>query len=194
MSSTRGAAWAEEEKLKGCSVPENGEAPRVSHPNWPGRKRKGEPEPRAGRLEPGGQEVRDPKKLKAFHMADALVLILARLNGRIIAGALCLRGRDRLYGRYWGSRIELPGLHFETCYYQGIEYCLEHGLHHFEPGAQGEHKLARGFLPTCTHSRHWLAHPIFHHAIDTWCRQDRDAVDHYHRAALLHSPFRESKP
>ncbi|HBK55454.1 MAG TPA: GNAT family N-acetyltransferase [Xanthomonadales bacterium] len=127
-------------------------------------------------------------------MADALVLILARLNGRIIAGALCLRGRDRLYGRYWGSRIELPGLHFETCYYQGIEYCLEHGLHHFEPGAQGEHKLARGFLPTCTHSRHWLAHPIFHHAIDTWCRQDRDAVDHYHRAALLHSPFRESKP
>src|SRR5690606_12257187 len=81
-------------------------------------------------------------------MPGSLVLFLAAMEGRALAGAICLRGGDTLYGRYWGSSETVPGLHFETCYYQGIEYCLREGLTRFEPGAQGEHKLARGFLPT----------------------------------------------
>ena len=72
----------------------------------------------------------------------------------LIAAALLLRSRDNLYGRYWGCSETVPGLHFEVCYYQGIDYCLRHGLQSFEPGAQGEHKLARGFLPTMTRSSH----------------------------------------
>src|SRR5690606_33284647 len=87
------------------------------------------------------------------HLASAmprqLVLFLALRDGEPVAGALCLRGGDTLFGRYWGAApgTLVPGLHFETCYYQGIEYCLREGLARFEPGAQGEHKLARGFLP-----------------------------------------------
>jgi predicted N-acyltransferase len=100
----------------------------------------------------------------ATAMPQALVLVLAERTIRaarkeVVAGALCLRGADTLYGRYWGSEENAPGLHFETCYYQGIEYCLHHGLRRFEPGAQGEHKLARGFLPVATHSRHFIADP-----------------------------------
>ena len=94
-------------------------------------------------------------------MPRALVLMLAELDGETIAGALCLRGGDTLYGRYWGATRLVPGLHFETCYYQGIDYCLREGLQRFEPGAQGEHKLARGFLPTLVHSRHWIARAGF---------------------------------
>jgi predicted N-acyltransferase len=127
----------------------------------------------------------------ASRLPEALVLILARAGDQTIAGALCLRGADRLYGRYWGSRVELPGLHFETCYYQGIELCLREGLHHFEPGAQGEHKLARGFLPRTTHSRHWLTDPGFRDAIGRWCVQDVQATEQYRRSALLHAPFRD---
>src|SRR5699024_357629 len=97
----------------------------------------------------------------AATMPRALVMVLADLDGETIAGALCLRGADTLYGRYWGTTRQLPGLHFETCYYQGIEYCLREGLHAFEPGAQGEHKIARGFLPAFVRSRHWIADPTF---------------------------------
>jgi predicted N-acyltransferase len=93
-------------------------------------------------------------------LGRGLVLFLAEQEGQPIAGALCLRGGDTLYGRYWGGAT-LPGLHFEACYYQGIEYCLREGLSRFEPGAQGEHKLARGFLPTLVRSRHWVADPEF---------------------------------
>ena len=85
----------------------------------------------------------------------------ADATARPIAGALCLRGGDTLYGRYWGAARQLPGLHFETCYYQGIDYCLREGLRVFEPGAQGEHKIARGFLPALVRSRHWIADPAF---------------------------------
>ena len=96
---------------------------------------------------------------------------------RTIAGALCLRGGDTLYGRYWGATRAVPGLHFETCYYQGIDYCLREGLARFEPGAQGEHKIARGFLPTLVHSRHWIADPAFADAIArTGARRKRASV------------------
>ena len=128
------------------------------------------------------------------HIADtqpeSLVIFLAQYQGNPVAGALCLRGADTLYGRYWGSDASLPGLHFETCYYQGIEYCLRHGLSHFEPGAQGEHKLARGFLPTLVHSRHWIAHDAFRTALADWCRQETDAVLQHARRLHARSPFR----
>jgi predicted N-acyltransferase len=127
----------------------------------------------------------------ATALPQALVLFFARRDGRDIAGALCLRGGDTLYGRYWGASEVQPGLHFETCYYQGIDYCLREGLSRFEPGAQGEHKIARGFLPVLTHSRHYLADPAFADALRPWCEQERASVLRYRDLVLEHSPFRE---
>lgn len=128
------------------------------------------------------------------HLARAmprqLVLILADRAGETIAGALCLRGGDTLYGRYWGASQVLPGLHFETCYYQGIDYCLREGLTRFEPGAQGEHKIDRGFLPAFVRSRHWLAEPAFAHALASWCEEEAVAVRRYAAQLATHSPFR----
>src|SRR5690606_40046875 len=114
-------------------------------------------------------------------MPRALVLVLAERNDAPIAGALCLRGGDTLYGRYWGASEQVPGLHFETCYYQGIDYCLREGLRVFEPGAQGEHKIARGFLPTPVRSRHWIADPRFREALADWCAEERAAVRQHRR-------------
>jgi predicted N-acyltransferase len=129
------------------------------------------------------------------HLARAmprqLVLALADRDGEMIAGALFLRGDETLYGRYWGGE-NVPGLHFECCYYQGIDYCLREGLLRFEPGAQGEHKVARGFLPVLTHSRHWLADARVAQALAPWCAQERAANLRYRARVFAHSPFRES--
>lgn len=127
----------------------------------------------------------------ARELPQALVIFLAQRDGAAIAGALCLRGGDTLYGRYWGADLNLPGLHFETCYYQGIDYCLREGLHRFEPGAQGEHKIARGFLPTEVRSRHWLAHPGFGRALREWCRDEAASVRRYAATLAAHSPFKQ---
>jgi predicted N-acyltransferase len=108
-----------------------------------------------------------------------------------VAGALCLRGGDTLYGRYWGASELHAGLHFEACYYQGIEYCLREGLTRFEPGAQGRHKIARGFLPTIVRSRHLIADPRFAQAIGQWCAEERRDVRAHARQLLAHSPFRQ---
>ena len=128
----------------------------------------------------------------AATMPRRLVVVLGERDGRPIAGALCLRGGDTLYGRYWGADPgeRVPGLHFETCYYQGIEYCLREGLSRFEPGAQGEHKLARGFLPTLVRSRHWIAEPAFAEALARWCGEEARDVGRYAEALAAHSPFR----
>ena len=126
----------------------------------------------------------------AADMPRNLLIILAYYQNTPVAGALCLRGGDTLYGRYWGADAQLPGLHFETCYYQGIEYCLEHGLTRFEPGAQGEHKLARGFLPTFVRSRHRIAHPQFRQALRAWCAEEALSVRRYAATLAGHSPFR----
>ncbi len=128
------------------------------------------------------------------HLARAmprnLVFFLAMRGERPIAGALCLRSGETLYGRYWGASETLPGLHFETCYYQGIEYCLREGLKVFEPGAQGEHKLARGFLPTFVRSRHWIADEQFADALRRWCAEETRSVERYAATLAAHSPFK----
>ncbi len=126
----------------------------------------------------------------ATTMPRQLVLVLADLGGVPVAGALCLRGGDTIYGRYWGAIATLPGLHFETCYYQGIDYCLREGLRVFEPGAQGEHKLARGFLPTFVHSRHWIADRGFRDALRDWCAREAEAVRGYADSLAAQGPFR----
>lgn len=131
----------------------------------------------------------------AAHMPRQLVMVLAEREGELLAGAICLRDRHRLYGRYWGTRVDVPGLHFEACYYQGIEYCLREGIDVFEPGAQGEHKVARGFLPVLTHSRHWVGHPGFREALAPWCAEERTHTQRY--AQLIetrHNPFRDAPP
>lgn len=122
-------------------------------------------------------------------MPRNLVIFLAERDGRPVAGAMCLRGGDTLYGRYWGASETSPGLHFETCYYQGIEYCIEQGLARFEPGTQGEHKVARGFEPTQTGSSHWIADERFRRAIADYLGQECAAVDQYIASVQGHVPF-----
>ncbi len=124
-------------------------------------------------------------------MAEQVVLVQAYRDGQCIASALNLRSDDTLYGRHWGCGESLPGLHFETCYYQGLEYCIQHGLKHFEPGAQGEHKIARGFLPSPTWSAHWIADPQFRHAIDHFCRTEVQGMKGFMQKLDSHSPFRK---
>ncbi|MBD9368343.1 GNAT family N-acetyltransferase [Xanthomonas sp. XNM01] len=127
-------------------------------------------------------------------MPRQVLIILACHQDQPVAGALCLRGGDTLYGRYWGASVALPGLHFETCYYQGIEYCLEQGLARFEPGAQGEHKIARGFLPTLVRSRHWVAAPAFREALTQWCAEEVAITQQHARILAMRSPFRDPPP
>ncbi|MGC9457559.1 MAG: GNAT family N-acetyltransferase [Halothiobacillaceae bacterium] len=120
-----------------------------------------------------------------------VVLVLAEREGVPVAAALFYRGRDTLYGRYWGCAANYDALHFEACYYQGIEYCIREGLARFEPGAQGEHKIPRGFLPTPTWSAHWVQHPPLQDAVADFCRREA-ALMHAHCADLVaRAPFRE---
>jgi hypothetical protein len=123
--------------------------------------------------------------------ADPMLALLGMRGGRIGAMALCLRSGDTLYGRYWGADDATPGLHFEACYYRGIEWCIEQGIARFEPGAQGEHKIARGFLPVTTTSWHWIVDPRLRDAIARSLVRERAAVAGYARAAAAHSPFAE---
>lgn len=96
---------------------------------------------------------------------------------RPVACSIMFIGETTLYGRFWGSRSEYHSLHFEACYYQGIEYCIKHNIHRFEPGAQGEHKITRGFIPTLTYSAHHIKHPGFRDAIDKYLAQERQHVE-----------------
>ena len=126
-------------------------------------------------------------------MGKQLVFIIARDKQRIVAGAICLRSEDALYGRHWGCYEDYHSLHFEACYYQGIDYCIDHGLKLFEPGAQGEHKISRGFLPTPTWSAHWIRHEGFRDIIARFLEQETDAMRDYMTELSAHSPFRQSK-
>ncbi|CAM5274546.1 GNAT family N-acetyltransferase [Rhodanobacter lindaniclasticus] len=116
-------------------------------------------------------------------------LALARAGGGIVAMALFLQGDGVLYGRYWGATLDVPALHFELCYYRGIEYAIARQLRRFEPGAQGEHKLARGFLPARTQSRHWLAHAGFRAAVANALAREASAMDAYAEELRQHSPY-----
>ena len=126
-------------------------------------------------------------------MPDSLVVIFAFLDEEPVAAAICLRSVDTLYGRHWGSEQDFHSLHFETCYYQGIEYCIREGLQHFNPGTQGEHKISRGFEPVYTYSSHWLARPEFHAAIDEYLQREQHQITAYFHETEAHLPFHESQ-
>ncbi len=123
-------------------------------------------------------------------MPESLVVILARFDGKPIATAICFRSSDTLYGRYWGSLADFHSLHFETCYYQGIDYCIREGLSRFEPGTQGEHKISRGFTPTATWSNHWIIDAEFGHAVAEFLDRERLHVDAYMDELAAHAPYR----
>jgi hypothetical protein len=115
----------------------------------------------------------------ARSMPETLLMVVARRDGRPIAAALALFDHERLYGRYWGAIEFVPCLHFETSYYQMIEFAIERKLKVFEGGAQGEHKLARGFEPVTTYSSHWLAHPAFADAVERYLQRESGGIEAY---------------
>jgi predicted N-acyltransferase len=125
-------------------------------------------------------------------LADKVLLVTARRNGRPIAGALNLIGSHALYGRYWGAVEEHPFLHFELCYYQAIEWGIAHGMRRVEAGAQGEHKLARGYEPVTTHSAHWIGEPSFRRAVADYLVRERAQVAHDVEVLGEYTPFRRS--
>lgn len=124
-------------------------------------------------------------------LGHRLVLVLAFAHGREVAGAISFRDANTLYGRHWGCHADYDSLHFEACYYQGLEYCIHQGLQRFEPGAQGEHKIYRGFLPAWTYSAHWIAHAGFRQAIADFLTRETPAVRAYAQELLRHSPYRD---
>lgn len=124
-------------------------------------------------------------------LGDRVVLVLAYLRNRCIAGAINLCGGGVLYGRHWGCFGDFHSLHFEVCYYQGIDYCIAHGLHTFEPGAQGEHKISRGFLPVRTWSAHWIERQDFRRAVERFLRAESREMDETYRELARHSPFKD---
>ncbi len=128
----------------------------------------------------------------ASTMGAQVLLILAREGGRTVASAFCLIGPDTLYGRHWGCRESYDSLHFETCYYQGIEYCIRQGMARFEPGAQGEHKVWRGFVPTYTWSSHWIADAGFRAGIGRFIEAESRAIEEHVEELRAHSPYRLS--
>jgi predicted N-acyltransferase len=126
----------------------------------------------------------------AEKLPEQIVLMLADHQGQTIAGALSYRSDTTLYGRHWGCIEEIDMLHFELCYYQGIEYAIKEGLKIFEPGAQGEHKIARGFLPTLTRSSHWVADVRFQVPIRDHVAHERTAVDNYISELASTTPYK----
>lgn len=124
-------------------------------------------------------------------MGDQVVLVMAERDGRPIAGALNLVGDGTLYGRNWGCIEDHRFLHFEACYYQAIEYAIKHGLGRVEAGAQGPHKLARGYLPITTYSAHWITHPGLRDAIGQYLEREVNEVDWEIEALSKHSPYRK---
>lgn len=124
-------------------------------------------------------------------MPEHILLVIAYRDDKPIAAAIDFYNDSTLFGRSWGALEYHPGLHFETCYYQGIEFCFNNGIALFEGGAQGEHKLARGFLPNTTWSAHWLAHPQFSRAVEEFLQREAGGVDHYMDELNDSSPFRK---
>ena len=127
-------------------------------------------------------------------MPDDVLLVLCKYEGRYIAGAINFIGGECLFGRNWGCIEDHPFLHFEVCYYQAIEFAIKRGLQRVEAGAQGPHKLARGYLPSHTYSAHWITHESFRDAVDHFLKQERKYVDEEIDYINDHSPFRHEDP
>ena len=124
-------------------------------------------------------------------MADDIVLIMAKRDGRYVAGAINFAGSHTLFGRHWGCIEDHPFLHFEICYYQAIDYAIQNGLARVEAGAQGAHKLARGYMPQITYSAHYITHPEFRRAVQDYLEHERQAVVRENEAIARHGPFRK---
>ena len=124
-------------------------------------------------------------------LPDNIHVVLAEKNNEPVATAVFYRGADALYGRYWGCNTDINALHFETCYYQGIDFCIANGIQRFEPGTQGEHKISRGFSPVTTWSAHWLAHPEFLSAISRYLDEEQGYIERYIDEINQRSPFKQ---
>lgn len=148
-------------------------------------------------MDTGGRKWGRPYLTRGFFEAlheslrGKVVLVMAFRDGAPIAGALNLVGRDTLYGRNWGCIEDVPYLHFECCYYQAIDYAIAHGLQRVEAGAQGEHKIQRGYLPVETHSMHWIAAPNFNAAIADYLARERQVLQHEMAGLATLSPYRQ---
>ena len=149
-------------------------------------------------MDTGSRKWGSPYLTRSFYsligerMADDIVLIMAKRDGRYVAGAINFIGSETLYGRHWGCIEDHPFLHFEVCYHQAIDFAIAHKLRTVEAGAQGEHKLARGYLPVKTHSAHYIAHPGLRRAVDDYLRQERLEVEAIGDYLAEHSPFRKN--
>jgi len=145
----------------------------------------------------GARKWGSPYLTRAFYdlaherLRDHILLVMCERAGRWIAGALNVIGRETLFGRYWGCVEDHPCLHFETCYYQAIDHAIAHRLERVEAGAQGGHKLARGYEPVTTRSLHWITDPDFRHAVAQYLENEREAVDHENLLLGAHTPFRK---
>jgi predicted N-acyltransferase len=127
-------------------------------------------------------------------MADRVLLVMAERGGKLIAGAINLIGHDTLYGRNWGCIEDHPFLHFEVCYYQAIDFAIARGLKRVEAGAQGEHKLARGYMPATTYSAHDIADPRLRAAVADYLVRERRQVEAMQSVLAEHAPFRKNLP
>jgi hypothetical protein len=125
-------------------------------------------------------------------LPEHLLMVIAELDGKPIASALNVFSPTTLYGRYWGALQHVPLLHFEVCYYQAVEFCIERHIRIFEGGAQGEHKLARGFMPVQTWSAHWLQHPEFSDAVENFLARESTGIERYVDELNERSPFRQA--
>ncbi|MGH8151046.1 MAG: GNAT family N-acetyltransferase [Steroidobacteraceae bacterium] len=123
-------------------------------------------------------------------LGDRLMVKLALRAGKPVAAAIFFWSPATLYGRYWGAEADYHSLHFEACYHQGIEFCIERGIGRFEPGTQGEHKVSRGFEPTLTWSAHWITDPRFREALREYLEREGEAVDAYAAEVQAHVPYR----
>ncbi|WP_455873038.1 GNAT family N-acetyltransferase [Rhizobium yanglingense] len=150
-------------------------------------------------MDTGGRKWGRPYLTRKFYsligerMPEDVLLVMAKRNGRYIAGAINFVGGDTLYGRHWGCVEDHPFLHFEVCYHQAIDFALAKGLKRVEAGAQGEHKLARGYLPVTTHSAHYVAHAGLRRAIADYLEREREDVEHMNEILAEHSPFRKGE-
>ena len=131
-------------------------------------------------------------KQLAQSMPEQILLVLAIKDQRYVGAALSFIGTDTLYGRYWGCYEEYSNLHFETCYYQGLEYCIEHQLQKFDSGAQGEHKISRGFQPITTYSAHWIQNTHFSNLIADFLKREQELIQQYKKSCMLKLPFKST--